>query len=74
MPIFEYRCGGCAVEFELLVRPSTVLACPECQSQELDKLLSVPAVRSGHAHHALPLASDCPPPEAGPCRPGCCRI
>jgi putative FmdB family regulatory protein len=71
MPIFEYRCGGCAVEFELLVRSSTVPTCPECQSRELDKLLSVPAVRSGHA---LPLAADCPPPEAGPCRPGCCRI
>ena len=53
MPIFEYRCGLCEGEFELLVRASTVPACPECESQTLDKLLSAPAVRSGHA---LPLA------------------
>ena len=71
MPIFEYRCSGCAVEFELLVRAATVPACPECDSQDLNKLLSAPSVRSGHA---LPMASDCPPPEAGPCRPGCCRL
>ena len=71
MPTFDYRCGLCAVEFELLVRASTVPACPECDSQKLDKLLSAPSIRSGHS---LPLASDCPPPETGPCGPSCCRI
>ena len=39
MPIFEYRCSGCEVEFELLVRASTVPSCPECESQDMDKLL-----------------------------------
>jgi putative FmdB family regulatory protein len=71
MPIFEYRCCGCGFEFEELVRAATVPECPECESVDLDKLLSAATVRSGHA---LPLASECPPPESGPCRPDCCRI
>ncbi len=47
MPIFEYRCGKCAHEFELLVlKNSPVPACPACESRELEKLLSGFAVDS----------------------------
>ena len=41
MPIFEYECRGCGHEFEQLVRPGDVPACPSCQSRELEKLLSL---------------------------------
>jgi putative FmdB family regulatory protein len=47
MPIYEYRCGRCANEFELLVlKTSPVPACPACKSEELEQLLSGFAVDS----------------------------
>ena len=45
MPIYEYTCRACGNDFELLVRSSTVLACPKCESQELDRKLSLPAIK-----------------------------
>ena len=49
MPIFEYRCGDCGNEFELLVlKTSGPPRCPECGKQKLEKLLSLPSVRSDH--------------------------
>jgi putative FmdB family regulatory protein len=46
MPIFEYSCRKCAHQFEALVLKKTVPACPECKSQDLEKLLSLPVVKS----------------------------
>ena len=47
MPIYEYRCTRCAHEFELLVlRTSPAPACPSCDSQKLEQLLSGFAVNS----------------------------
>ncbi len=43
MPLYEYRCIDCNKTFELLVRTSTVLACPNCASLQLEKLVSLPA-------------------------------
>lgn len=43
MPIYDYRCKDCNKAFELLVRSTTVLACPECGSLQLEKLVSLPA-------------------------------
>lgn len=57
MPIFEYACTQCGKEFEVLVRPNTgAPACPACQSTELEKLLSIPAVKS-ESTHALALGA-----------------
>ena len=50
MPIFEYRCRSCAREFEALVMKSSTPSCPACQSQDLEKLLSLPAVKSSGTH------------------------
>lgn len=44
MPLYEYECQRCHHQFELLVREQTVLACPSCQSDALEKQLSVFAV------------------------------
>jgi putative FmdB family regulatory protein len=52
MPIFEYSCKQCQAEFELLVRAGTTLACPKCGGVELDRLLSVPAIKSESTHRA----------------------
>ena len=47
MPIYEYQCRQCAKEFEMLVlRDSPVPACPSCQSQDIEQLLSGFAVSS----------------------------
>ena len=40
MPIYDYRCRGCGHEFELLVLKTTVAACPECEGQDLEQLIS----------------------------------
>jgi len=69
VPLYEFRCAGCETQYELLVRNGEKPACPECGSVRAEKLLSAPAVRA-----ALPVAGACPPPEAGPCGPGCCRL
>ena len=46
MPIYDYHCSNCNKNFELLVRSTTVLACPECGSLNLEKLVSMPASKS----------------------------
>jgi putative FmdB family regulatory protein len=51
MPIFEYSCRACGHAFEALVRPGVgAPACPKCQSEELEKLLSIPAIKSDTTH------------------------
>lgn len=50
MPIYEYRCRKCNAEFELLVRGSAAPACESCASQDLEKLLSLPSIKSESTH------------------------
>ena len=75
MPIFEYQCDKCEHEFELLILGSTQPECPACGSgsDRLTKLFSVPAAPVMHGG-SLPMASSCPPSNAPPCRPNCCRL
>lgn len=40
MPIYDYKCKDCGNQFELLVLKATVPACPSCESQSLEQLLS----------------------------------
>jgi len=46
MPIYEYECRQCGHQFELLVLAKTIAACPECQGQDLEQLISGFAVSS----------------------------
>ncbi|MDA0834950.1 MAG: zinc ribbon domain-containing protein [Planctomycetota bacterium] len=75
MPLFEFRCCDCQETFETLVRSSEPASCPHCRSVVLEKLVSAPA---GHvrndARTSLPVASQCPPSDAPPCSPHCCRL
>jgi putative FmdB family regulatory protein len=50
MPIYEYACRGCSHQFEALVRTNDTPACPKCKSADLERLLSVPAVKSDSTH------------------------
>jgi putative FmdB family regulatory protein len=48
MPIFEYACKACGRRFEFLKLPTTTAApvCPDCQSGDLERLLSAFAVNT----------------------------
>lgn len=46
MPLFEYVCQSCDHEFEALVLGSSVPSCPACGSQELERQISLPAIKS----------------------------
>jgi len=46
MPIYDYHCNDCNKAFELLVKSTTILACPECGSLQLEKQVSLPAAPS----------------------------
>jgi putative FmdB family regulatory protein len=46
MPIYEYKCGKCAHEFELLVRGTMVPKCEKCGSDQVERLLSLPSIKS----------------------------
>ena len=46
MPIYEYECRACGVQFECLVRKAEVVTCPSCAATEVERLLSMFAVSS----------------------------
>ena len=70
MPLYEYSCHDCSHTFETLVFNGEKVACPECQSARLERLLSVPAQPRVYAT-ALPMRCETDKP---PCGPGCCRL
>lgn len=46
MPLFDYRCDSCTHQFEVLVRNSNSskeIRCEECGSEQVHRLLSLPA-------------------------------
>ena len=74
MPIFDYHCTTCDREVEVFIRGNERARCPECESEKLQRLMSVPA---GHVagSKSLPVVGPgCPPADAPPCGTGCCRL
>lgn len=56
MPLYEYVCEKCGRVFEELVRGDEAVRCPQCQSERVERLISVPArPQSG----AVPLPGAC---------------
>ena len=68
MPLYEYACQECEQSFEALVSNGEKVECPHCQSEKLERLLSVPA-----RPRTMPLSTACDPGKP-PCGPGCCRL
>lgn len=46
MPLYEYACRDCGRQFEYLTRSGQTPSCPSCQSESLDKQMSVFAVNA----------------------------
>jgi putative FmdB family regulatory protein len=72
MPLYEYRCQTCGVEFEQLVfdREAKVV-CKECGAKNVVRLLSTFAVVSAGPRRASPsesgLCGACGAPQRGMC-------
>lgn len=51
MPIYEYACESCDEEFEeLVLKDDHVTRCPSCDSEDVERLLSMPTVHSERTH------------------------
>ena len=50
MPIYDFVCVACGHQFEVLVRGTDAPTCVACGSTELERLLSLPAVKSDATH------------------------
>jgi putative FmdB family regulatory protein len=69
MPIYEYHCADCGVDFERLVRGKVRIVCPSCESRAVERRLSAPARPQGRGSGAaLPTGS----PSVGGCSGGGC--
>jgi putative FmdB family regulatory protein len=77
MPIYEYVCPGCQQRFEKLVRRfGEAVSCPTCQSPDVEKQLSVFAVKAATPAFAGCGASPGGPRDCGlgPCGSGACGL
>lgn len=63
MPLYEYACGACHREFELLIRARETLICPTCGGTRLERLLSVPTAHTSGGGE-MPI---CEAPRVGGC-------
>jgi putative FmdB family regulatory protein len=72
MPLYEFTCQKCEHTFETLVLNGEAVECPECKSNRLERLFSVPAKPRSEGQ-SLRMSSSCDP-KLPPCGPGCCRL
>jgi putative FmdB family regulatory protein len=78
MPIYEFLCTACGDVSEVLVfGEATVISCPTCGGQKLQRLLSVTSTASGFkSREALPGPQDTACCGSRPgmqgCTPGSC--
>jgi putative FmdB family regulatory protein len=70
MPIYDYRCDECLHCFEVLVRGKQKVACPQCASARLEKLLSLTA-RPSTGNERRDQNRPIPPSGGGCCGGGC---
>ncbi len=70
MPIYEYHCGACDSNFEVLVRGAETPICPQCEAELVNQLLSVPAAPVA-GKGTLPVCGPQPPASGGCGLPQC---
>jgi putative FmdB family regulatory protein len=52
MPLYDFECRSCGREFEALVRAGDEPQCPDCQSRDLERLLSTFALSTDDRRQA----------------------
>lgn len=52
MPLYEFSCSACGVEFEVLVRGEAPQSCPSCESRDVKRRVSLFAVSSDEKRSA----------------------
>ena len=68
MPIFEYKCRQCGRKFEeLVIGCCAKVKCPDCESEQVDKLLSSFGFKSGSTFASSSSGGSC-----GSCSGGSC--
>ena len=50
MPLFDFACRKCGKQFEALVRTGTKPKCEACGNEDLERLFSLPTVKSESTH------------------------
>ncbi|MEM7785399.1 MAG: zinc ribbon domain-containing protein [Planctomycetota bacterium] len=66
MPLYEFTCKSCLAEFELLVRSENdKLECPECNSDGLERKLSIFSSPNQSTSHSSSGSQDCNPSPFG---------
>ena len=75
MPLFEYICKDCARPFERIVpRYDSETDCPHCNSENIEKQLSVFAVAGTSGGSAADAAAEAGCGRCGAARPGMCGM
>jgi putative FmdB family regulatory protein len=69
MPMYEYHCRKCEHSFEALVFDGDKVDCPECHSEKLERLLSLPGLPGA----APSPGSSCGDPSLPPCGAPWCQ-
>lgn len=68
MPMYEYACQSCEHTFETLVFAGETVACPKCESEKLERLMSLPGLAQVAADGGA-----CGNPSLPPCGAPWCK-
>jgi putative FmdB family regulatory protein len=66
MPIYEYSCPECGIEFEKLVGARSAVSCPSCASGQVIRRISLVGVKTAGPHDSPAAAT-----QGGCCGGGC---
>jgi len=67
MPLYEYRCPKCKLEFEriLFATEKETVACPQCHAPNAERLLSVFSAGPSSGKETPSMKSSCGPSSEG---------
>jgi putative FmdB family regulatory protein len=67
MPMYDFECQGCGHTFEAVARSDEKLPCPECKGDNVERLISAPAIGGkAQIHFRSSHRGNGRPPRSGP--------